>query len=185
LIYIVSPISSSAHPRDHLWLRRLLSSGSSGLLNESDSFLDIGRKVLDTSFEKSLLVVGNLAYRVNLLNTTGSKLNVGCEVLAALVLVERAVNKCWLDDTRLTLLSLEQALSETSSSHGHGESGRSSTTLGLDNLITTELDTLDVCVTLTTFKVMTSLREERNNGSSGVTTDDSDVLVSRVGTLNL
>lgn len=130
-------------------------------------------------------MVGDLAHGVDLLNTTGSELNVGREVVTALVLVERALDESWLNDTLLSLLSLEQALGETCGGHGHGESSRSSTTLGLNDLVTTELDALYVCVTLGTLEVVASLGEERDNGSTGVTTNNGDVLVGRVGSLDL
>lgn len=130
-------------------------------------------------------MVSDLAHGVNLLHTARSKLNVGCEVVTTLVLEERALNERRLNDTLLTLLSLEQALGETGSSHSHRQSSRSSTTLGLDDLITAELHTLNVCVTLSALKVVAGLGEERNDGGAGVTTNDGDVLVGRVGALDL
>jgi len=47
------------------------------------------------------------------------------------------------------------------------------------------LDTLDVGVTLGTLEVVASLGEERDDCSTGVTTDDGDVLGGRVGALDL
>ena len=130
-------------------------------------------------------MLSDLADWVDLLNTVWSELDVGGEVVNALVLVERRVNVGWLDDALLALSGLEQALGETGTGHGHGESGRSSTTLGLDDLVTTELDALDVLVTLCALEVVAGLREERDNGSTRVTTDDGDGLVGWVGALEL
>jgi len=130
-------------------------------------------------------VLGDLANWVDLLNTAWSKLDRCSEELNALVLVERALDERGLNNTLLTLSSLEQGLGEAGTSHGHGESGRSGTTLGLDNLVTTELDTLDVGVTLGTLEVVASLGEERDDCSTGVTTNDGDVLGGRVSALDL
>jgi hypothetical protein len=122
---------------------------------------------------------------VDLLNTVGAELDVGSEVLASLVLVQRRVDKSGLDDVLLALSSLEERLGEAGTGHGHGEGGRASTVLGLDDLVTTELDTVDVAVKLLALEVVARLRQERDNGCAGVTTDDGDVLAGGVGVLQL
>ena len=130
-------------------------------------------------------MLGDLADWVNVLDTVRTELDVGGEKVNTLVLVERRVDKGWLDDALLALSGLEQALGETGSGHGHGESGGSGTALGLDDLVTTELDALDVLIALGALERVTGLGEERNNGGSGVTTDDGDGLVGWVGALEL
>jgi hypothetical protein len=155
------------------------------LLDPLNTLLDVLGEVSDASVEEALLVVGDLADGVDLLNTVGAELNVGGEVVAALVLEQRRVDKGGLDDVLLALGSLEERLGETGTGHGHGESGRTSTVLGLDDLVTTELDTVDVVLELLALKVVAGLGEEGNDGSAGVTADDSDVLGGGVGVLQL
>ena len=130
-------------------------------------------------------MLGDLANWVDFLNSRRSKLNRGSEELNTLVLVERALDERGLNDTLLALCSLEEALRKAGTCHSHRESGRSGTTLCLDDLVTTELDTLNVGVTLGTFEVVTSLGEERNDSRTGVTTNDCDVLGGRVSALDL
>lgn len=130
-------------------------------------------------------MLSDLADRVNLLDTVWTELDVGGEEVDALVLEERRIDVGWLDDTLLALGGLEQALGETGSSHGHGESGRSGTALGLDDLVTTELDALDVLVALGALEAVAGLGEQWDDGSARVTTDDGDGLVGRVGALEL
>jgi hypothetical protein len=122
---------------------------------------------------------------VDLLDTVGAELDVGGEVLDALVLVEGRVDEGGLDDVLLALGSLEERLGEAGTSHGHGEGGGTSTVLGLDNLVTTELDALDVAVELLARQVVAGLGEEGNDGSAGVATDDGDVLGGGVVVLDL
>jgi hypothetical protein len=155
------------------------------LLDPLNTLLDVLGEVSDASVEEALLVVGDLADGVDLLNTVGAELNVGGEVVAALVLEQRRVDEGGLDDVLLALGSLEERLGETGTGHGHGESGRTSTVLGLDDLVTTELDTVDVVLELLALKVVAGLGEEGNDGSAGVTADDSDVLGGGVGVLQL
>ena len=155
------------------------------LLDPLNTLLDVLGEVSDASVEELLLVVGDLADGVDLLNTVGAELDVGGKVLNTLVLVERRVDKGGLDDVLLALGSLEERLGETGTGHGHGESGRTSTVLGLDDLVTTELDTVDVVLELLALKVVAGLGEEGNDGSAGVTADDSDVLGGGVGVLQL
>jgi hypothetical protein len=122
---------------------------------------------------------------VDLLHTVGAELDVGSEVLAALVLEERRVNEGGLDDVLLALGSLEQRLGEAGTGHGHGEGSRASAVLGLDNLVATKLDTVDVAVELLALEVVTGLGEEGNDGGARVASDDGDVLAGGVGVLEL
>jgi hypothetical protein len=56
--------------------------------------------------------------------------------------------------------------------------------LGLDDFVTTELDTVGESIKLLLGELLTSLGEKGNNGDTGVTTDDSDIDVLGVLTLN-
>lgn len=155
------------------------------LLGKLNTLVDVLREIAQANIEELLLVVGDLADGVNLLNTVGAKLDVGGEVFAATVLVQRRVNESGLDNVLLALGSLEQALGEARTSHGHGESSRAGTVLGLDDLVTTELHAVDVAVKLLALEVVAGLGEEGHNGGAGVTTDNGDVLASGVGVLEL
>lgn len=121
---------------------------------------------------------------MDLLNTAWAELNLGGEEVNTLVLVERGVNKGWLSNTLLALGSLEQRLGEASTSHGHGEGGGSGTILGLDDLITTELNAVQEGSIANKVGVL-ALGEEGNDGDTGVTTNDGDGLISGVGLLDL
>jgi len=68
----------------------------------------------------------------------------------------------------------------------HGEGGRSSAILSLDNLVTTELHTLDQIGQLVRGDLDSrlGLAEDRDDGLSGVTTDDWDGEALRVGLAN-
>lgn len=57
--------------------------------------------------------------------------------------------------------------------------------LGLDNFITTELDTVGKSIELILGELLTSLGEKGNNGDTGVTTDDSDLNILGVLALDL
>ena len=132
-----------------------------------------------------LLVNSELTNRQNLLNTIRAKLNLRSEELTPLVLVEGAVDKCRLNNASLTLSSLEQALSESSTSHGHREGGRTSTILGLDDLVTTELDAVDQVLELLARNVgVAGLRDQRYDSDTRVATDDCDVLIRGIGLLD-
>lgn len=121
---------------------------------------------------------------MDLLNTLGAELDLRGEELNALVLVERRLDESGLLDTLLALDGAEDGVSHAGTGHGHGESGRASTVLGLDDLVTTELDTLDELSVGGKVGVV-RLREERDDGDTGVATNDGDVLVLGVGSLDL
>lgn len=86
------------------------------------------------------------------------------------------VDKAGLDEALLALEGSEDLLSEAVTGVCHGERGGTSTILGLDNLVTTKLYTLDQVGHLLVWDAHggLSLAEERDNGLSGVTTNDWD-----------
>jgi hypothetical protein len=155
------------------------------LSNELDALGDVALELADGNVDELLLVLGDLADLVDLLNTVGAELNVGGEEVDALILEERGLDEGRLDHTLLALSGLEEGLGEAGTSHGHGESGRASTVLGLDDLVTTELDALDVGGKVLALEVVAALAEQRDDGLAGVATNDNDVLVGRVGALVL
>lgn len=123
---------------------------------------------------------------MDLLNTVGAELDLGGEEVNTLVLEERALNEGGLDDALLAVGGLEEGVGEASTGHGHGEGGGTSTVLGLDDLVTTELDAVDQLVTDGAGDVgVVGLGEEGNDGHTGVATDDGDVLVGGAGALDL
>jgi hypothetical protein len=130
-------------------------------------------------------MVGDFANWVDLLNTIGSELDVGGKVFASAVLVQGAVDERGLNNTLLALRSLQQALGETGTSHSHGERCRPGTSLGLNNLVTTELHAVDVRIVLLASQAVSRLGEEGNDGRARVATDDRDVLVGWVSALDL
>jgi hypothetical protein len=112
-------------------------------LNEVNTLLDVLLQVSQAGIEETLLVLVDLANGVDLLNTVGAELDLGGEEVDTLVLVERRVDEGGLNDTLLALGGAEEGLGEAGTGHSHGESGGTSTVLGLDDLITTELDAVD------------------------------------------
>jgi hypothetical protein len=123
---------------------------------------------------------------VDLLNTVGAKLNLGSEEVDTLVLEERRLNEGRLNNTLLTLSSAEQRLSEAGTGHSHGEGSGASAVLGLDDLVTTELDTVDESVAgLAGDGGVVGLGQKGDDGDTGVTTNDGDLLGGGVGGLDL
>lgn len=122
---------------------------------------------------------------MDLLDAIWAKLDSGCEEVDSLILVERAVHKCGLNDTLLALRSLQQALCEAGTSHGHGECCRASTILGLDDFIATELNAVDKSIELLSGDIgVVRLRDQWHNSDTRVTTNNGDVLINRVGSLD-
>lgn len=152
--------------------------------DESNTLLNVLLQVGQAGVEELLLLGVNLANLVDLGNTLWAELDLGGEEVNTLVLVEWGVDKGWLDDTGLTLGSLEEGLGETSTSHGHGEGGGSSSILGLDDLITTELDAFQESRVPDEIGVL-GLGEEWDDSDTRVSTDNGDGLLSWVGLLEL
>ena len=154
------------------------------LVGELNTLGDVGLEVTEAGLEETLLGGIDLTDGEDLLNTVGAELDLGGEELDALVLVERRVDKGGLDDTLLAISGTEDGVSEAGTSHGHGEGSGASTVLGLDDLITTELDTVDELSVRREVGVV-ALREERNDGVARVTANDGDVLILGVSALDL
>ncbi|GAO46076.1 hypothetical protein G7K_0319-t1 [Saitoella complicata NRRL Y-17804] len=155
------------------------------LSNELLTLGDVLLQVSQAGIDELLLVLVDLTQLVDLLNTLRAKLNVGREELASLISEERRLNEGRLDDTLLTSSSPQQSVGHLGTGVGHGEGGGASTVLGLDDLVTTELDTVDELVTGLTRDTVAGLGKEGNDGDTGVTTDNGDLLLGSVGTLDL
>lgn len=150
------------------------------------TLLDVLLQVTQASLEELLLVSIDLADLVDLLNTVRAKLDLGGEEVDALVLEERALDESGLNDALLALGGAEKRLGEASTSHSHGKSGRASTVLGLDDLVTTELDAVHEVVTSLTLNAgVVGLGKEGDDSDTRVTTNDGDEFVGRVGVLDL
>lgn len=158
--------------------RRLFAGG-----DESDTLLNVLLEVNEAGLDELLLDGVDLADGQDLLNTVGAELDLGGEEVDALVLVEGRLDESGLNDL-LAVSGAEEGVSHAGTSHGHGESGRAGTVLGLDNLVTTELDALDELSVGAQVGVR-ALGEERDDGDTGVATDDGDVLVLGVSALDL
>lgn len=155
-------------------------------LDEVNTLLDVLLQVSQAGIEETLLVLVDLANRVDLLNTVGAELDAGSEEVDTLVLVQRGVDEGGLNDTLLALGGAEERLGETGTGHGHGEGGGTGTVLGLDNLVTTELDAVDKGIAgLAGDGGVVGLRKQGDDGHTGVATNDGDSLTGGVGVLDL
>jgi hypothetical protein len=159
--------------------------GSRVGLDPFNALFNVLGKVDDGSVNQFLLVRGNISDGVNLFYTIRAKLDARREELAALILVQRAVHKRGFNDTPFALGSFEKRFRHASTRHGHGECGRAGTGLGLNNLVTTKLHTADKLLERVSLEVEAGLREEWNNGDARMAANDCDILLGRVGTLDL
>lgn len=152
--------------------------------DESNTLLDVLLEIRQAGLDELLLVGVDLSDGEDLLNTVGAELDLGGEEVDALVLVERRVDESGLHDTLLALGGAQEGLGHAGTSHGHGEGSGTGTVLGLDDLVTAKLDAVDELGVGGQLRVV-ALAEERDDGDTGVTTDNGDVLVGGVGTLEL
>lgn len=171
-------------------------------MGEVNTLLDVALEALDGSLEESLLLLGDVTEDVDsLLGTVGlfgmlAKNTIkeartgtyaelhrdGEEVNASLLsnLLTTGdtgeVDVAGLDKALGALGGLEELLSEAVTGISHGEGGRAETLLGLDDLITTELDAVDKSIVLVVRDGDggSDLAEERNDGLARVATDDGD-----------
>jgi hypothetical protein len=152
--------------------------------DELDTLGDVALKSLVASLEELLLVlVGRANGVVGLLCALGAELNRDREVVKTSLLGNGIttgntgeVDESRLNDASLALVSLEELLGEAEASVGHGEGGGSGTVLGLDDLVTTELNTVGEGVELVLGNVDSrlGLAEERDDGLAGVATNDGN-----------
>lgn len=152
--------------------------------NERNTLLDVLLEVSQAGLKQLLLDGVEWSEGQDLLDTVGAELDLGGEELDALVLVQGGVDKGGLDDALLALGGAQQGLGHAGTGHGHGQGGGAGAVLGLDDLVTAELDALDEVGVAGQLGVA-GLAEERDDGHAGVATDDGDVLVGGVGALEL
>jgi hypothetical protein len=142
-------------------------------LGPLESLLGLGDEVRHHVGDELLLVVVDGAVAVDDVNAVLAKSHRGGE--------EGSVGDGGLDEGALgdALLAREgshDAVSELSSGVGHGESGRASASLGLDDLVTTEHDALSEGIALGIGEsgLGLNLGEEGNDGGARVSSDDRD-----------
>lgn len=151
------------------------------------SLLDVLGELGKGSLEQLLLLGRELTKGEDLLDTLSAELDVGRKVLDALGLVEGRLDKGRLDDAGLAVEGSDERVGESSTGVTHGEGGRSGSGLGLDDLVTAELDSVDKGLVLLALDVgaLAGLAQERDDGDARVSTDDGDVDVLGVGVLDL
>lgn len=193
-----------------------------GILGELNALGDVALQAVVASLEQLLLVLVGAADNVNsLLGSAGAKLDGNGEELGAgslsnsiTTLDTREVDEAGLDEALLALGGPDDLVGESRgvswvnsrinisslpvASVGHGESSGTGTILGLDDLVTTELNAYFLLACrksisndgLTVYEGIQLLRgdadaglslaEQRNDGLAGVTTNDGDVEVCGV-----
>jgi len=145
-------------------------------LDPLDTLGNVLLQLREGSLEKLLLLGRDLAETVDLLDTVGTEFDAGGEEAGELRVCLLDVGA--LDDTLLAVQSADEVAREYGGGVGHGESSRSGTVLGLDDLVTTELDAVDQLLVLLTRldgRSLGDLGEEGNDSDTGVATDDGDV----------
>ena len=153
-------------------------------MSESNTLFDVALETINSSLKESLLVLVQRVERVlRLLGTVGAKLDGNGEELEStdggldgVTAWDGKVDKGWLNDVLLAGSSAEDLLSEAETSVGHREGGRASTVLGLDDLVTTELDAVDERGELVggDGDGGLGLAEEGHDGLARVATNDGD-----------
>lgn len=156
--------------------RRAFLSRDLSLVDEGLALGNVVLELRDGSIDEGLLVGIDLADGVDLLNTLGTELNVGGKVLNTLGSKDIGLDEGGLNNSLLaTNGGLEERVGEAGTGESHGEGGRASAVLGLDNLVTTELDALGQGLDLLLGEGVTGLGEERDNGDTRVTANDGDL----------
>jgi hypothetical protein len=155
------------------------------LSDEVLALLDVLDEVSLAGLDELLLVFVELAELVDLLSAGWAQGDLGGEELDALGLEQWGVDEGWLDDG-LTLEGLEEGAGEAGAGLGHGQGGRAGAVLGLDDLVTAELDSVDEGVSgLAGDAWVVRLGEQWDDGDAGVATDDGHWLLGWVSVLDL
>lgn len=156
-------------------------------LDKLDTLGNVLLEVRQASLHKLLLLTRKLTDGVDLVHTVRSKLDVAGKVLDPLVLVQRRLDKRRLNDTLFAVHGADERVGEEGTGVTHRQGSRTGTGLGLHDLITTELNTLDERLVSLARNALgdLGLRKDRDDRDTRVTTDDGDLGVLGVGTLNL
>ena len=119
---------------------------------------------------------------------TYAKLDLGREEVDSLALVQVRLDKRRGRDALLTAEGAKESMRELRGGVSHRQCRAAGTVLGLDDLITTELDPVDerVVVALTAHEILAllALGEKRNDGDARVSTNNSNIGVLGVGVLD-
>lgn len=118
------------------------------VLDKLDTLADVTAQTLITLDQELLLVVVGAGNDIDgLLGSLGAELDRDGEEIAAGFLLDGVtavdageVDECGFGDAGLALDCLEELFGETESGVGHGEGCGAGAVLGLDDLVTTELD---------------------------------------------
>ena len=164
-------MGSALGPSTKLLLRFLLG-------GELNTLGDVLLELVDAGGLELLLVGGEGTDGVDLLNAVLAKLDAGAE--EANLGLDIGLNEGALNDALVTTNGLEEGEAELRTSVRHGESGRASAVLGLDDLITSVLDTLGEGLDLFFGELETGLAEERHDGGTRVSTDNVHIDVEGV-----
>jgi len=145
-------------------------------LDEGLALADVALELGNSSIDQALLVSVDLANGVDLLNTVGTELNVGGKEINTLLGEDVRLDEGGLDNVLLAANGgLEKGVGEAGTSESHGEGSGTGTVLGLDNLITTELDAVGQGLDLLLSEAVARLGEKGNNGDTRVSSNDGDL----------
>ena len=142
-----------------------------------NTLLDVLGELGDSGLEELLLLSGDLADGVDLLDTVLTEGDGAGKEGGTLVLVEGRLDVSTLLDALLAVKGLEEGIGEDGGGVSHGEGGGTGTVLGLDNLVTTELDAVNellVLLALGDSITAVGLGEEGHDGDTRVTADDGN-----------
>lgn len=165
-----------------------------GVGDEGSTLDNVTLQFRNSSIKELLLIVRELANSLDLLDTILAKLNLGREVSdvvtnkllngLATLRVGIQVHIGAFNNTRLAIDGIQDSQCETSTSKGHGQGCRTGTSLGLDNLITTELNAIGDLLNLLLRKLLSAsdLGEKRKNGDTAVTSNNGDLEFSGLST---
>ena len=146
--------------------------------NKADASLDVLRQELAHLLHAGLLQVVELSQRKEFGNTVGAENHPAAEVRQAVD--KGAFHVGALNDVLLSALGKKDALGHARGGVGHGEGGRAGTSLGLDDFGSRVLNTGGHGGRVRHGHGGSGLRQERKDGSSGVSTDDRYVDVGDV-----
>lgn len=150
--------------------------GSNLSLDEGLALGNVALELGDGSVNKTLLVGVDLANGVDLLNTVGAELDVGGKELNTLLGEDLGLDEGRLDNVLLAGNGgLKERVGEAGTSESHREGGGTGSVLGLDNLVTTELDAVGQGLDLLLGEGVAGLGKEGNDGDTGVTANDGDL----------
>jgi hypothetical protein len=161
------------------------------VVDKVDALLDIALEAFNGLLQESLLLVSGALQGVSgLLCSVGSKLDRDGEEVNANFLGNGLtarnsgeIDVARLNQTLLTLGSPQDLLGESEAGVSHGEGGGTSAILGLDDLVATELNTVDESIVLVVGDSDggRDLAEEGHNGLARVSTDNGDGQLLRLG----